>query len=224
MNQVQSGFDTQPTTPKLIGPAQLQVLIADDHVLILEIIAMVLDNTPDIHLHTAVSISDATQRLQDQGRFDLILLDLDMPGMKGVETMHQIRSRNHGAPIGILTGGPTPAVVAEFFAQGAAGLVPKTTSLRGLTTAIRLMAAGERYFPPELMLPPPDPSLVFDSLNSGELSVLRLLQTDLPNREISLALNTTEAVVQMHIQAMFRKLSVSTRSDVVRAARDLGLL
>ncbi|WP_283179168.1 response regulator [Gemmobacter sp. 24YEA27] len=86
------------------APAPLSVLIADDHTLILEIIGLVLENSPDIRLSTAISVDGAIEQLKKNGEFDLILLDLDMPGMHGVETLKQITALNAGKPVGIITG------------------------------------------------------------------------------------------------------------------------
>lgn len=206
------------------GSAPLSVLIADDHTLILEIIGLVLENSPDIRLTTAVSIDGAREQLKKNGEFDLILLDLDMPGMNGVETLKEITALNAGRPVGIITGGPTPRVVDEMTRNGAAGLVPKTTSMKSLTNAIRFMAAGERYFPLELIQENKAAQKAFVSpLSDREVSVLNLLADGMPNREIGDSLGLAEATVKMHVKSICRKLGVTNRTQAVIQARNLKL-
>lgn len=206
------------------GSAPLSVLIADDHTLILEIIGLVLENSPDIRLTTAVSIDGAREQLKKNGEFDLILLDLDMPGMNGVETLKEITALNAGRPVGIITGGPTPRVVEEMTRNGAAGLVPKTTSMKSLTNAIRFMAAGERYFPLELIQENKAAQRAFVSpLSDREVSVLNLLADGMPNREIGDSLGLAEATVKMHVKSICRKLGVTNRTQAVIQARNLKL-
>ncbi|MCB5408741.1 response regulator transcription factor [Pseudogemmobacter faecipullorum] len=212
-------------TDETSGAAGLSVLIADDHTLILEIIGLVLENTPDITLTTAISVDGAIEKMRAHGPFDLILLDLDMPGMNGGETLRQISGLNAGRPVGIITGGPTPRVIEEMSRNGAAGVVPKTTSMKSLTNAIRFMAAGERYFPLELMQEQKAAQNAFVSpLSEREVSVLHELADGKPNREIGENLKLAEATVKMHVKSICRKLGVSNRTQAVIAARNLKLV
>jgi DNA-binding NarL/FixJ family response regulator len=203
----------------------ISVLIADDHTLILEIIGMVIENTPDITLMTATTIAGAVERLQEHGSFDLILLDLDMPGMNGVESLTKMIELNEGKPVGIITGGPTPRVIEEMTKSGAAGVVPKTTSMKSLTNAIRFMAAGERYFPIELMQEQEAArNAVPSPLSDREISVLLKLADGMPNREIGETLDLAEATIKMHVKSICKKLGVSNRTQAVITARKLKLV
>ncbi len=204
---------------------EISVLLADDHTLILDIVGMVLDATPDISLKTATSVDGAMQRLKENGTFDLILLDLDMPGMNGGESLRRVMEANAGKPVGIFTGGPTPGVIDEMTKNGAAGVIPKTTSMKSLTNAIRFMAAGERYFPIEL-LQTQEAALagVEHPLSEREFSVLQKLSAGLPNREIGEALGLAEATVKMHVKSVCKKLGVGNRTQAVIAARRLKLV
>ena len=76
----------------------IKVLIADDHTLILDVVTMALANSPDLVLSTAPSVDGALACIAEKGSFDLILLDLDMPGMNGVETLKQVRAANEDKP------------------------------------------------------------------------------------------------------------------------------
>lgn len=203
----------------------IKLLVADDHAMILEMIGMFLQQAPDITVTTGVSLDEALVHVEKSGPFDLVLLDLDMPGMGGSSGLAKAIALNGGKPVAILTGNPSPRKVDELLAEGAAGVVLKTTSLRSLANAVRFMAAGEKYIPMELMqdrgksqaaLPVP--------LSDRELMVLEHLSEGQPNREIGKALGLGEPTIKMHVKSICKKLGVSNRTQAVIASRDLKLI
>lgn len=203
----------------------IKVLIADDHTLILDVVGMVLENTPDIELSTAQTVDGALAQLREKGMFDLILLDLDMPGMHGTETLTMMREANGGNPVGIFTGGATQHVVDEMTRHGAAGVVPKTTSMKSLTNAIRFMAAGERYFPLELVqVQEAMRRAVPSPLSDRELTVLVHLAEGMSNREIGTTLTLSEPTVKMHVKSICKKLDAQNRTQAVVNARRMKLV
>lgn len=205
--------------------ARLSILIADDHTLILEIVGMALAGSPDIDLVTTSSVAGVIEQIDLGKKFDLILLDLDMPGMSGLETLRKIEALNEGRPVGILTGNPTPRVVEEMSRHGAAGVIPKTTSMRSLTNAIRFMAAGERYYPLELMqFDKPSAESSASSLSKREMAVLAELADGKTNRDIGLSLTLADPTVKMHVKSICRKLGATNRTQAVVMARDLKLI
>ena len=121
----------------------LRVLIADDHEMILEMFKMYLSNVAGMDVVTARDLDEADGLLQADGPFDVVLLDLNMPGMNGVAGLRQAIRHSQGRPVAIITGNPTPRMQEEILHAGAAGIVLKTTAARSLANAIRFMESGE---------------------------------------------------------------------------------
>ncbi|MBE3640624.1 response regulator transcription factor [Mangrovicoccus algicola] len=205
--------------------APLRVLIADDHAMILEMFAHYLAEIPDIEVATAPDLDGALAQMAQRGEFDLVLVDLDMPGMNGLAGLGRALEHSGGRPVGILTSNPAPHVVSEIISLGGAGVVLKTASLRNLANEIRFMAAGGRYVPVELMEQRARPREAAGAgLSEREMSVLDLLAEGRPNREIGTALSLAEPTVKMHVKSICKKLEASNRTQAVIAARDLGLI
>ncbi len=203
----------------------LRVLIADDHAMILEMLEMYLTGVPDIEVETVPDLPAALEAIDRRGPFDLVLVDLDMPGMDGVAGLGKALEHNGGKPVGILTSNPPPRVVEEVMALGGAGIVLKTTSLKNLANEIRFMAGGGRYLPIELVKTRQQAQEDQGALLSRrESEVLGLLAEGKLNREIGVALNLAEPTVKMHVKAVCKKLGVSNRTQAVIAARDRKLI
>lgn len=209
---------------------KIKVLIADDHVMILEMLKMYLAETPDISATTVKDLPSALQAIETDGAYDLILVDLDMPGMNGLSGLTQALEANAGKPVGILTSNPSSRIVDEAMALGAAGIVLKTASLKNLPNELRLMAGGGRYLPMELVEKRQSGAAATaavepaGALSRRETEVLQLLAEGLSNRDIGLRLSLAEPTVKMHVKSVCRKLGVSNRTQAVIQARDRKLV
>lgn len=211
-------------TPSQTKP--IRVLIADDHAMVLEMFEQFLSSLPEFAAQTAPDLETALDMMDAEGPFDLVLVDLDMPGMDGIAGLSKAINRNGGNPVGILTSNPTAHVVSETLSLGGAGIILKTESLKNLTNEIRFMANGGRYVPVELMDRPR--SKVRDAssnstLSEREMTVLALLAQGKPNREIGTELGLAEATVKMHVKSICAKLGASNRTQAVIVARDMGI-
>lgn len=203
----------------------LRVLIADDHAMILEMLEMYLSGVPDIDVDTVPDLPAALKAIDADGPFDLVLVDLDMPGMDGVAGLGRALQHNGGKPVGILTSSPAPRVVDEVMSLGGAGIVLKTASLKNLANEIRFMAGGGRYLPIELVKnrqPGQDDQAAV--LSRREAEVLALLAQGKLNREIGADLSLAEPTVKMHVKSICKKLGVGNRTQAVIAARDRKLI
>lgn len=204
----------------------LKVLVADDHAMVLEMFEQFLSNLPDIEPTTAPDLDAALDLIDTDGPFDLVLVDLNMPGMKGVSGLGKALEHNGGKPVGILTSNPSQNVVYETLSLGGAGIVLKTESLKNLTNVIRFMLNGGRYVPVELIAPQPvkTPARANSNLSEREMTVLNLLAEGQANRDIGASLSLAEATVKMHVKSICTKLGAKNRTQAVILARDVGLV
>jgi DNA-binding NarL/FixJ family response regulator len=204
----------------------LRVLVADDHAMVLEMFEQFLSNLPDIQPQTAPDLDAALELIDAEGPFDLVLVDLNMPGMNGVSGLGKALERNAGHPVGILTSNPSQHVVYETLSLGGAGIVLKTESLKNLTNVIRFMLNGGRYVPVELIAPQPTkaPEKSNSNLSEREMTVLALLSEGQANRDIGEALGLAEATVKMHVKSICTKLGAKNRTQAVILARDISLV
>lgn len=207
-------------------PDRIRVLLADDHRMVVDMFQLFLTDSAHMDVEVAESLDEAAQMIQSGGSFDVVLLDLNMPGMNGVAGLKRAIRLNEGKPVAILTGNASPRMLQEIMATGAAGIILKTTPLRSLANAIRFMQAGERYLPLELMQ--------MSQANSGsngrgdlsgkEMDVLSHLAEGLSNKEIANELQIAEATVKMHVTSICRKISANNRTRAVIVAKEMGLV
>ena len=206
--------------------APIRILIADDHAVVLEMFEQFISGVPDVTAMTAPDLNTALEIIDSQGAFDLVLVDLNMPGMNGLDGMREAIARNGGKPVALLTSNPPAHLVPEVLDMGGAGFVLKTTSLRSFYNEVRFMAAGERYIPVELIerkrVVPKDHVNV--PLSEREMDVLAELSEGKSNRDIGTALGLKEATVKMHVKAVCTKLEASNRTQAVIVARDMNMI
>lgn len=204
----------------------IRVLIADDHEMVLDMFAMYLTTGAGMQVTTARSLDEAMEVLVAVGPFDVVLLDLNMPGMNGVAGLRRAIKANGGNPVAIITGSTTPRMLDEIMNAGSAGIVLKTTAVRSLANAIRFMQAGEHYMPLELVRDRQNASrqVRHGQLSDKEMTVLTFLAEGKQNKEIANDLKLAEPTVKMHVTSICRKLGAQNRTQAVIMARDLGLV
>lgn len=210
----------------LSPPAGLRVLIADDHEMILGMFSLFLAQAAGMQVVTACDLDEADALIMDQGPFDVVLLDLNMPGMDGVAGLRRAIKHNSGRPVAIVTGTLTQRMQDEIMQSGAAGIVLKTTAARSLANAIQFMHAGETYLPMQLMRPPAAAAVDARNgkLSEKEQAVLLCLSEGQQNKEIARALDLAEPTIKMHVTSICRKLGAKNRTQAVIIARDLGIV
>ena len=203
----------------------LNVLIVDDHEMILEMFTMYLEGSAGMSITTATNLDDGLDRITEHGPFDVVLLDLNMPGMNGVAGLRRAIKANDGKPVAIITGSPSPRMLDEIMNTGASGIVLKTTAVRSLANAIRFMHSGEHYMPLDLVRERQTATRTVrhGQLSDKEMIVLSFLSEGKQNKEIANDLNLAEPTVKMHVTAICRKLGAQNRTQAVVMARDLGI-
>lgn len=209
----------------------MNILIADDHDLVGEMLKMTLERQAGTKVLTVRTFDDAfraagTRRSGDPIPYDIILLDVRMPGMNGLSGLRRMRELVGKVPVAIMSGMLTPAEARQVMHEGAAGFVPKTLPVDELVEAVRKMANGERFVPRFLMVSEDnaavarrdDSAIGFDGLTPREADVLKELVQGWTNKQIAQNLGVSEVTVKTHLIGLFRKIGAKNRADAVRIA------
>ena len=202
----------------------LRILIADDHDMVRETIAMFLDADGATVTEAASDLASALGKIRDEGPYDLVLLDYTMPGMSGLNGLQSAIAENGGKPVGLISGTATRLVAEQAMDMGAIGFLPKTLPAKSLVNAVRFMAAGETYVPVTFMSGKDDPvETAFEkALSDRERQVLRGLMAAKSNKEIARDLDLQEVTIKLHVKTLCRKLDAKNRTDAAMIARDAG--
>ncbi|MEP3296845.1 MAG: response regulator transcription factor [Lentilitoribacter sp.] len=203
----------------------MRVLIADDHALVLDMMSMLLSSEAEIEVSTAQNLEGVVEKVQSGERFDLILLDFNMPGMSGLSGMRKTIELAAGTPVALMSGVATRAVAQEALDEGAAGFIPKTLSARSLINATRFMASGEKFAPVEFLTSDDEGAgaSADQKLSQREMQVLGGLCRGLSNKEIGLELSIQEVTIKLHVKTLCGKLGARNRTQAAMIARDTGL-
>jgi two-component system, NarL family, nitrate/nitrite response regulator NarL len=204
------------------GKGALRVLLVDDHSLICETLAMALADD-DLTIETVTSIDEARQAIEGSGRFDVVLLDYDVPGMDGLNGLRALSSLNEGAVV-LFSGVASRPVVERALDAGANGFIPKTLPLRTLKHAIRFIADGETYLPADYMRRTGQGQVAELGLKQREMQVLVLLCEGMQNKEIGRVMGVEETIVKLDVKSICRKLGTKNRTQAVIEARNRGLV
>jgi NarL family two-component system response regulator YdfI len=207
----------------------IRVLIADDHMVVREGLRAILEAAPDLlHVGEASDGAEAVQ-LVAETKPDVVLMDLRMPGVDGIEAIRQIKAGYPDVQVVILTTYDEDDYIVRGLRAGARGYLLKDSGRKVLFEAIRAAARGESLLPPEVIakvvanLQGPQP-VEPEILSKRESQVLALLSQGAPNKEIALALSISERTVKAHVTSIFNKLGASSRAEAVAIALRSGLL
>lgn len=207
----------------------MKILLADDHPLFREGVKPVLEKLePEVEILEAVDYPSAFEAMHRASEVDLVLMDLFMPGMAGVEGVIRFRATFPEAPLVVLSASEQVQDIQRLLAAGALGYITKSSPSETILSALRQILAGGLYAPPSLLdsmasLPPPPVSSRYPSLSYRQLQVLRELAKGQSNKQIGYALEVTEGTVKLHMAAIFRILKVNNRTEAVLIAQKMGL-
>jgi DNA-binding NarL/FixJ family response regulator len=198
-----------------------RVLIADDHPLFRGALREAVNGLFDrVEAAEAGTFEQVVERLESGGEVDLILLDLQMPGVRGFSGLMYLRAQYPSLPVAIVSANDDPAVIRRAIAFGAAGFLPKTLGVEALRGAIARILAGEVWTPPDVELvgaPDAEAAAVITrlaTLTPQQVRVLMMLSSGLLNKQ----LGVSEATVKAHVSAILQKLGVDSRTQAVIAA------
>lgn len=198
-------------------------MAVDDHPLLREGIAAVLEGEQDFELAAEATSGQEAVDLFRVHRPDVTLMDLQMPGMNGIEAMLAIRSEFPGARFIVLTTYQGDIQALRALKAGAAGYLLKNMMRKELLETIRAVHAGRRRIPPEIAAELAD-HVTEDALSDREVDVLRRVATGNSNKIIASQLNVSEATVKGHMKSILSKLGANDRTHAVTIAMKRGFL
>lgn len=198
---------------------RIRVLVADDEVLIRGAVEALLALEDDLEVLPGISDGIAAVAAAQEHRPDVCLLDLEMPGLDGVEAAQQIL-RSVPTKVVIFTRHARPGVLRRALAEQVSGFVPKSTPAEELAVVLRQVVAGRRYVDPEIAAS----ALTAERspLTERELDVLRVGRDAARVEDIAAALHLAPGTVRNHVSNAIGKLGVRTRQEAERAAWEAG--
>lgn len=213
----------------------MKLLIVDDHGLVREgLKAIVAQSDLNAHCLEAWDEASICQQLAQHPDLDMVLLDIQLPGLSGMDMLQRITKERPRLPIIMLSADHDSDTVSRALQMGASGFMPKSSLNQVLISAIRLVAVGGVYIPPEALLkstpkPPsttePQTAYSLDSLGltNRQTDVLRLLLKGMSNKLISRQIDLAEATVKIHIRGILRALNVTTRTEALVKLTEMGV-
>jgi len=210
--------------------AAYEIIIADDHPLFRSALqqALTLGLSDNVHLVEAASIAELETLLEQGAEWDLVLLDLNMPGAYGFSGLVLLRGQYPQLPVVMISAQEDASVVARAREFGASGFIPKSSSLEAIQEAVRAVLDGDVWWPSNIE----DASHVsaeakaasagLASLTPQQFRVLTMVCDGLLNKQIAYELSVSEATIKAHVTAIFRKLGVRTRTQAALLLQQMG--
>lgn len=207
----------------------ISVLIADDHTLLVDALAGKLRSDGGFDVHVAKDGNEARTAISEHGSFDVMLLDVRMPGMDGMDSVVELSQLNEPGATAIFSSGLPADLVNFAIEQGVRGYIPKTITLKALPTAVSLVASGQVYVPHSVALEREAGAFAQTSDPGGRLSerdrvVLRLAADGKTNKEAAWQLGLSEASIKMIMRAICSKLHAKNRTHACSIARERGII
>jgi DNA-binding NarL/FixJ family response regulator len=202
---------------------RIRVFSVDDHPLLREGIAAIINNQPDmVMVAQAANSQDALEQFRKH-QPDVTLMDLRLPDRNGIETMIAIRSEFHDARVIVLTTFEGDVEIKRALEAGARGYVLKSMPPKELVEVIRQVHAGKRRIPPQLAAQLAE-HMSDESLTEREVQVLGEIAGGNRNRDIAERLFITEETVKVHIKHIMEKLGASDRTQAVAIGIRRGII
>jgi DNA-binding NarL/FixJ family response regulator len=206
----------------------MKVLVVDDHALIRDALRRVLEQLErEVTVFEAGDCGQAFGVIETHPELDLVLLDLNLPGMHGLAALTELRTRYPAVSVVVVSASDDRASVAQALDHGAMGYIPKSSSNEVLASALRLVVSGGIYIPPEILGRSQPPLRVLPSdlgLTGRQAEILILLMQGKSNKLICRELDLAESTVKNHVTHVLKTLNVTSRTQAVIAAARMGLV
>jgi DNA-binding NarL/FixJ family response regulator len=214
----------------LADTTHYRFVIADDHPLfrgaLREAVSGLFEH---VEIGEAGSFEDVAKLLESGGEVDLILLDLNMPGVRGFSGLMYLRAQYPSVPIVVVSANDDPTVIRRCMDLGTSGFIPKTLGIEEMRAAIKRVLEGGVWTPPDVDLSAGADTETANlmarlaSLTPQQVRVLMMLSEGLLNKQIAYELSVSEATVKAHVSAILQKLGVEGRTQAVITAAKIEL-
>jgi two-component system response regulator NreC len=209
----------------------IRILIADDHGVLRAGLRALLNAESDLHVVGEAADGTEALRLCGELKPEVVLLDVAMPGMSGIEVTQELKKAHPDTYVLILTVHEDESLLQEAIRAGAAGYIVKRAVESELINAIRAVAHGDLYIHPAMMRalfkdlnPRPANSAPVQALTRREIDVLRLIAQGYTNRQMADTLSLSVRTVETHRANVMSKLGLNSRVELVHYAKEHGLL
>ncbi|QQP88065.1 response regulator transcription factor [Skermanella mucosa] len=216
----------------------MKILIGDDHLLFREGLRRLLEQlSADATFTDASTFDEVLELVQNGGdTFDLILIDLQMPGWPGFSGLEQVCTEASDTPVVVVSASENQADVRSSLDAGAAGFIPKSSSVKIMLSALNLVFSGGIYLPPSAIHADVaakatpikvetehggDRGSNHHQLTQRQWEVLNCLREGKSNKQIAYELGLSEGTVKIHVTAIFKSLGVKNRTQAVIVASEL---
>jgi DNA-binding NarL/FixJ family response regulator len=198
----------------------IQVLIAEDHALLVDALQLLLGTQPDLHCAGIARNGEQARDLALALQPDVLLLDLGLPALDGLGVMEALRRANASVKVLVVTARMDAQSIRSALSLGAAGYLPKNEDSDELLLAIRRVAAGRRYISAhiaQVFVPEAQP-VPESSLTASESNILQLVGQGMTSKEIGLRLDISEATARKHRENIRRKLGIRNSAEMAAYA------
>lgn len=207
-----------------------ELLIADDHPLFREALrGLIAKHYPDCVIFEAATADSLFNLVDAHPEADLLLLDLNMPGAEGYNSLVHLRAQHPDLPIAVISAHEDPALMRRAIDHGAMGYIPKSVDSETLCTAINVILMGDIWLPPKAQSAPAVSSKeiaaarLISQLTPQQFRVLQKVSSGQLNKQIAHDLGVSETTIKTHMTAILKKLGVSNRTQAVLLAYELDL-
>ncbi len=213
----------------------LKLLVVEDHALVREgLVRLLAQAEEEVKVHESEDFESALTLLDNEGEFDLVLLDLALPGIDGFAGLDILRRRYPAMPVAVVSAFDDGPTITRVLNLGASGFIPKAFSGEALLSAVREVLAGNIFRPSAQQgarlddakpLPPTKLSVRPEEvgLTDRQAQVLALMVRGLSNRDIADQLELSEGTVKIHATAVFKALGVNSRTQALVAVARYGI-
>ncbi len=201
----------------------MRILFVDDHDLLRDALKAYLEADGAFTVQLASNIGDALAAIEQDGAFDLVLLDFQIPGMDGLLGLRQIVAAQGAKPVMLLTGVATEGTATAALRFGAVAVLSKTMSIDKLKAAA-VSAINGTYAPAYTGSMGQASSSDTPTLTPRQEEVLRCICGGLSNKQIARQLELTEATIKMHLKMIYAKLGVNSRTQAILISKNFNLV